>query len=173
MHTCIIMLFLLLLAIIYYSCKRMHNVLGAITTPPKPNSIPISTSLSLPSKTWREALFSTLATLVCTCLIVRKRNRVCLYCTYLCTLHSHCYNHTAYRNEGQRSHMEQIGTGPIWNQSHPLDLGWSGRKALWGSEDYVLTISSPFKVKPKPLALHFFFHRTYSEKPPGPAQTSA
>lgn len=34
-------------------------------------------------------------------------------------------------------------------------------------------MAAPFKVKPNPLACHFFLQRTYSENPPGPAQISA
>ena len=34
-------------------------------------------------------------------------------------------------------------------------------------------LSVPLKVKPNPLACQPFRHRTYSEKPPGPAQISA
>jgi hypothetical protein len=31
----------------------------------------------------------------------------------------------------------------------------------------------PLKVNPNPFERHFFRHKMYSEKPPGPAQTSA
>ncbi|RMX46314.1 hypothetical protein pdam_00000654 [Pocillopora damicornis] len=63
----------------------------------------------------------------------------------------------------QSEYPEEI-CATVYNQAYPVHVV----NRPW-QED----LSVPLKVKPNPLACQPFRHRTYSEKPPGPAQISA